>query len=144
MGCRRTGPSCGLCMFVHHKPVLPKRRIMIHELLSNIGSIRLTTYIGKALLITQVFERRYHVVLEIVPFQEKLLFAHRLLLLSCWLIAKNCKTEEKMRKSNHAEKAMKTTTAKPSNLKWVNINQLSCNRENPKKSLLARKRTDFM
>lgn len=26
------------------------------------------TYIGKALLITQVFERRNHVVLEVVPF----------------------------------------------------------------------------
>lgn len=33
-------------------------------------------HIGEALFITQVLERRDHVVLEVIPFQEKLLLAH--------------------------------------------------------------------
>lgn len=37
---------------------------------------QVSTYISEALFITQVLERRDHVVLEVIPFQEKLLLAH--------------------------------------------------------------------
>lgn len=43
----------------------------------------ISTYICEAFFISQVFEWWHHVVLEVIPFQEKLLFAH-ICFLNCY------------------------------------------------------------